>query len=94
MEVQPTPDQEALISEAVASGRLDRPEQAVEQALLLWEERERRRLEILAGVELAKASLSRGEGRVVGSWEESRQLAADVARRGMARLAARKTSRE
>ena len=94
MEVQPTPEQEALISEAVASGRLNRPEQAVEQALLLWEERERRRLEIVSGVELSRASLSRGEGRVVTSWEESRQLAADVARRGMARRAAEKTSGE
>jgi hypothetical protein len=55
---------------------------------LLWEERERRRLEILAAVELSKASLSRGEGRIVTTREESGQLVSDVARRGMARLAA------
>jgi hypothetical protein len=38
---------------------------------LLREERERRRLEILAAVELSKASLARGEGRTVTTREES-----------------------
>ena len=51
MEVTLTPDQQALVSDAIASGRLHRPEEAMQQALLLWEERERRRLEILAAVE-------------------------------------------
>lgn len=48
MDVQPTPCRQALISDAIASGRLHRPEDAMQPALLLWEERERRRLEILA----------------------------------------------
>ena len=34
------------------------------QALTLWERRERRRLEIIAMIEEADASLARGEGRV------------------------------
>jgi hypothetical protein len=55
---------------------------------LLWEERERRRLAILAAVEQADASLARGEGRRVTSREEVTQLAEDVKRRGIARLAA------
>lgn len=88
MEVQLTPDQQALVRDAIASGRLRQPEEAMQQALLLWEERERRRLEILAAVELSKASLARGEGRMVTTVEESNQLAKDIARRGMARLAA------
>lgn len=46
--------------------------------MLLWEERERRRLEILA----------RGEGRRITTYEEVAQLAEDVKRRGEARLAA------
>jgi hypothetical protein len=54
MEVQFTPDQQALISNAIASGCLHRPEEAMQQALLLWEERERRRLEILAEVDYPK----------------------------------------
>jgi len=92
MEVQPTPDQQALIRDAIASGRLHRPEEAMQQALMLWEERERRRLEILATVELSQASLARGEGRTVTTREESDQFAQDITRRGMARLAAEQNS--
>lgn len=93
MEVTLTPDQQALVSDAIASGRLHRPEDAMQQALLLWEERERRRLEILAAVELSTASLARGEGRTVTSREESDQLVNDITRRGMARLAAGQNQR-
>jgi hypothetical protein len=93
MEVDLTPDQQALVSDAIASGRLSRPEEAMKQALLLWEDRERRRLEILAVVELSEGSLARGEGRIVRSREESDQLARDVIRRGMARLAAEQDPR-
>jgi hypothetical protein len=46
---------------------------------LLWEERERRRLEILAAVELSKASPARGEDRTVTTRQESDQLVSDVA---------------
>jgi hypothetical protein len=59
-----------------------------QKALALWEERERRRLEILASVSKAEASLARGEGRTVSSPEQAEQLAADVKRRGLAKLAA------
>jgi hypothetical protein len=93
MEVQLTPDQQALVSDANASGRLHGPEDAIRQALSMWEERERRRLEILASVELGEASLARGEGRTVTSREETTQLADDIKRRGMARLAAEKNIR-
>ena len=50
MEVQLTPDQKAFVRQAIESGRLEREEDAVAQALCLWEERERRRSEILAAV--------------------------------------------
>ena len=86
MEVQLTPDQKAFVREAIQSGRLHREEDAVKEALSLWEERERRRLEILVAVDKAEASLARGEGRSVTTPEEARQLAEDVKRRGMARL--------
>jgi len=59
---------------------------------LFWEERERRRLERLAAVELSKGSLARGEGRTVTTREESDQLARVITRRGMARLAAEQNS--
>jgi len=54
MEVKHTRDQKAFIKQAIASGRLNRPEDAVREALLLWEERERRRLEILAELDEAR----------------------------------------
>lgn len=41
MEVRLTPDQEAFVRQAIESGRLPRAEDAVEEALSLWEERER-----------------------------------------------------
>jgi putative addiction module CopG family antidote len=88
MEVRLTPDQEAFVRQAIESGRLHRAEDAVEEALRLWEERERTRAEILAAVDLAEASLARGEGRVIASEQDVRELASDVKRRGRARLAA------
>jgi len=39
VETQLTPDQTALIRDAVASGRLNRPEDALQEGLMLWEER-------------------------------------------------------
>ena len=93
MEVQFTPDQIAFVRQAIGSGRLQREEDAVKEALLLWEERERTRLEILAAVDEAEASLARGEARPI-TQESMRDLAEDVKRRGRARRAAeQQTSR-
>ncbi len=87
MEVQFTPDQEALVRQAIESGRLHHEDEAIREALSLWEERERHRAEILSAVDEAEASLARGEGRPV-TQESMRGLAEDVKRRGRARLAA------
>ena len=57
----------------------------VQEALSLWEERERKRAEFLATLDDAKASLARGEGRTI-TQESMRNLAEDVKRRGLARL--------
>jgi hypothetical protein len=59
----------------------------------LWEERERRRLEILAAVDQAEKSFARGEGRTITTHEEATKLAANIQRRGMARLAADRNPR-
>jgi Arc/MetJ-type ribon-helix-helix transcriptional regulator len=93
MDVQLTPDQKAFVRQAIENGRLRHEENAVKEAMLLWEERERRRLEILACVDQAEASLARGEGRRITTHEEVKQLADDVKRRGMERLCARGGSR-
>jgi len=87
MEVQLTSDQRAFARQAIESGRLRREEDAVKEALLLWEERERTRAEILAAVDEAEASLARGEGRII-TQESMRELAEEVKRRGRARLVA------
>jgi len=92
VEVELTPGQKALIRQAIESGRLLREEEAVQAGLSLWEERERRRLEILAAVDKAEESLARGEGRTVATREGLTQLVAEVKRRGMARLSREQTT--
>jgi putative addiction module CopG family antidote len=91
MEVQLTPDQKAFVRQAIESGRLHREEDAVREALSLWEERERTRAEILTAVDLAEASIARGEWRSI-TQESMRQLADDVKQRGRNRLAAESSS--
>jgi Arc/MetJ-type ribon-helix-helix transcriptional regulator len=87
MEVKLTPDQKAFVRDAIESGRLKREEEAVQEALILWEELERTRAEILAAVDEADASLARGEGRLI-TQQSMLDLAAEVKQRGRARLAA------
>jgi Arc/MetJ-type ribon-helix-helix transcriptional regulator len=86
-----TADQEAFVLEAVATGRVHSPEEAVTEALSLWEERERTRAEILAAVATAEASLAGGHGRTITP-ESMQELAAEVRRRGRVRLAAEEPS--
>ena len=92
MEVRLTPDQEAFVRQAIESGRLQRAEDAIQEALSLWEQRERTRAEILVAVDAAEASLARGEGRVITE-ESMRELAEEVKQRGRARLAAEQSRR-
>jgi putative addiction module CopG family antidote len=87
MEVQLTSDQRAFARRAVESGRFHSEEDAVQEALALWEERERRRMAFLATLDDARASLARGEGLIV-TQETMRQLATEVRERGRARLIA------
>ncbi len=86
MEVQLTPDQKALAQQAIEAGRMHREEDAITQALLLWEERERARVEILAAVDAAEASLACGKGRTI-TQQSMRQLADEVKQRGRVRMA-------
>lgn len=87
MNVDLTPDQRALVKRAIESGRFSHEEQAVQEALALWEERERRRLEILAAIDEADASLAKGEGRPITE-ESMKALAEEIKERGRRRLAA------
>jgi Arc/MetJ-type ribon-helix-helix transcriptional regulator len=83
MEVELTSDQKAFARHAVESGRLKSEEEAVEEALALWEERERRRVEFRATLDEARVSLARGEGRAITE-ESMRELSAAVKERGRA----------
>lgn len=86
-----TPDQRALVKRAIESGRFSHEEEAVQEALALWEERERRRVEILAALDEADASLARGEGRLITD-DSMKALAEDVKQRGRRRLAAERSA--
>jgi Arc/MetJ-type ribon-helix-helix transcriptional regulator len=87
VQIELTTEQQEFIRRAIETGRVKRTEEAVQQALKLWIERERTRDEILAAIDEAETSLTAGNGVVVtkASMEE---LAEDVKSRGRARLAA------
>ncbi len=85
--MQLTPDQKAFARRAIESGRLHSEQDAIQEALALWEQRERQRTEFLFTLDEARASLGRGEGRVI-TQESMRQLANEVKERGRARLLA------
>jgi Arc/MetJ-type ribon-helix-helix transcriptional regulator len=87
MDVRFTPDQKAFARRAVESGRLHNDEDVVQEALALWEDRERRRAEFLMTLDDARASLARCEGRII-TQDSMRQLAEEVKERGRARLMA------
>ena len=91
MEINLTPDQEAFVRQAIRSGRLRHKEDAVKEALALWEERERARAEFLATLDEADASGARGEGRIITP-ESMRELTEEIHQRGLAKLAAEKST--
>ena len=83
MDVQLTADQRAFARQAIEDGPLTREEEAVEEALALWEARERTRAEVLAAVDAAELSLAQGKGRVI-TQQSMRDLASEVSQRGRA----------
>lgn len=87
MDVQLTSGQKAFARRAIESGRLHTEEDAVQEALALWEERERQQAEFLLTLDDARTSLAHGEGRVI-TQESMRRLAEEVKERGRARLLA------
>lgn len=86
MDVELTVDQKAFVGQAIESGRIRAEEDAVREALLLWEQRERTRAELLAALNEAEVSFARGEAREITP-EAMSDLAAEIKRRGRAALA-------
>jgi putative addiction module CopG family antidote len=91
MNVDLTPDQQAFVQKAIESGRLASAEEAVEQALALWEARERRRVEILAMLDEADAELARGEGIPITE-ESMKALAEEIKENLRRRIAAERSA--
>jgi Arc/MetJ-type ribon-helix-helix transcriptional regulator len=87
MDVHLTADQKAFARRAIESGRLHSEQDAVQEALALWEERERQRAEFLLTLDDARASLARVAGRVI-TQQSMQQLAQEVKERGRVRLLA------
>lgn len=92
MQIELTPEQQDFVRRAVESGRFDRAEDAVQAAMTLWVERERRRTEILATVDIAKAAIDRGEGIEITK-ASMRTLAEDTKRIGREQLSAEQRSK-
>ncbi len=92
MDVQLTADQKAFARHAIETGRIHHENDVVQEALALWEDRERARLQILATLDIAEASLARGKGRVITE-QSMMDLAIEVKQRGRARFVAKQTSR-
>jgi len=91
MNVELTPDQRALVTRAIESGRFSREEEVVQEALALWEERERGRLELVAALDEAEASLARGEGRTI-SPDSLKAFADEIKQRGRRRIETERSS--
>ena len=87
MHITLTEAQEALVRRAVETGRLSRVEDAVTEALLLWEEQQRTREALLAKIEAARQAIAQGEGIAI-TRDSMQALADDVKRRGRERRAA------
>jgi putative addiction module CopG family antidote len=83
MNVELTPDQRAFVQRAIESGRFQSEEEAVQEAMALWEERERRRLELLAMLDEADAELARDEG--IPLTEESVKVLVEEAKQRLRR---------
>jgi putative addiction module CopG family antidote len=86
MQVQLTPEQSSFVDLGIQEGRFRNSEEAVRQALALWEKRERARVELLASLDLAEQSLDGGDGEAYSA-ESLHELVESVKQRGLARLA-------
>lgn len=86
MQIQLTPEQSSFVELGIQEGRFRNSEEAVRQALALWEKRERARVELLASLDLAEESLEADEGETYSA-ETLNELVASVKERGMSRLA-------
>ncbi len=91
MEVQLTPEQEALVKEGIRAGRYESAEEAIGEALHCWEEVERRRAEIIAAFDDSEADIKAGRFKDHTS-ETLSQLGQELKVQGRARLQTRRNT--
>jgi putative addiction module CopG family antidote len=60
MEITLTPEQESLIQHEIENGRLKSAEEAVQQALSVWEERRRDLIELIAALDESEEDFKAG----------------------------------
>jgi putative addiction module CopG family antidote len=64
MQIELTPAQAAFIEIGIQSGRFHDQDDALRQMLAEWEQKERRRLELLNSIRSALQSVDAGEGEI------------------------------
>lgn len=86
MQIELTPEQRSFIEFGIKQGRFQSEEEAVREALALWEKRERARAELLQAIEVGERELDAGKGRVVtaGTIEEFGEAIKRRTRAGLA----------
>jgi putative addiction module CopG family antidote len=62
MQIELTPAQDSFVELGIQQGRFRNREEAVQQALALWEGRERARIELLTSLDAAEQALDGEEG--------------------------------
>jgi len=73
MQIDPTPDQEALVRQGIEAGRYRTREDAIRDALARWEEEERDRAEPIAALDEAEREIDEG---LLRSCASSRKISA------------------
>ncbi len=86
MQIELTPAQNSFVELGIQDGRFRDREEAVRQALALWEARERARVELLTSLDLAEQALDGGQGEEYTA-ENLSSLVASVRARGRSSLA-------
>ena len=87
METRPASDKSAFVRSALQAGGTQGREGSAQDALAMWEERERRRIEFRSSLVRARAAQARMEGREI-TLQSMRPLSASPLERHPARMMA------
>lgn len=81
MDIQLTPEQDSFVHLGIEQGRFRHAEDAVRDALVLWEKRERARVELLASIDIGEASFD-GTEEILESDEAITEWVEGIKREG------------